>query len=194
MIISYSCLPYCWSKFQRLKAKTPQPLRPKVYWHSNIHCRRQSHIKFDLQSQPLSNMTARYNGGSANSNLYLSSVDISGCEGDSASSESSACSPLNLYVRPPEPLEISVEHQCLEQGYENIYREGTDEFMKYSYPVLVQDPVSAAAIGMIPVELDIEGCYETQDRQQKKNENERVVPLHVLSVCNRYRPYIDDGC
>lgn len=52
----------------------------------------------------------------------------------------------------------------------------------------MQDPVTAAAMGLIPVELDIEGLYETQDRRRKKSSDDKVVPPHVHSVSRRYLP------
>ncbi|KIN05506.1 hypothetical protein OIDMADRAFT_112975 [Oidiodendron maius Zn] len=36
-------------------------------------------------------------------------------------------------------------------------------------------------MGLIPVELDIEGLYETQDRRRKKSTSDKVVPPHVHS-------------
>lgn len=65
--------------------------------------------------------------------------------------------------------------------------------MQYSYPV--QDPVSAATTGVIPVELlqaelGIEGLYESPGRQRGDNWGDKVIPAHVHSVRNRYRHYI----
>jgi hypothetical protein len=40
-------------------------------------------------------------------------------------------------------------------------------------------------MGLIPVELDIEGLYETQDRRRKKSTSDKVVPPHVHSVCKK---------
>jgi len=40
-----------------------------------------------------------------------------------------------------------------------------------------------APVGLIPVELDIEGIYEDHDRRRKKNAgNEKAVSSHVHSV------------
>ena len=40
-----------------------------------------------------------------------------------------------------------------------------------------------APMGLIPVELDIEGLYEDHDRRRRKNTgNEKVVASHVHSV------------
>jgi AP-1-like factor len=38
-------------------------------------------------------------------------------------------------------------------------------------------------MGLIPVELDIEGLYEDHDRRRRKNGNEKIVASHVHSVC-----------
>jgi len=77
------------------------------------------------------------------------------------SSESSASSPLN--------------------GYETLY--GANQFMPYpAFPM--QYPTSGdyqAPIGLIPVELDIEGLYEDHDRRRRKNGSEKVVASHVHS-------------
>lgn len=40
-----------------------------------------------------------------------------------------------------------------------------------------------APMGLIPVELDIEGLYEDHDRRRRKNGSEKVVASHVHSVC-----------
>jgi hypothetical protein len=40
----------------------------------------------------------------------------------------------------------------------------------------------ATPIGLIPVELDIEGLYEDHDRRRRKNGNEKIVASHVHSV------------
>lgn len=66
---------------------------------------------------------------------------------------------------------------------DNIYSEHVPGFLRHAYPV--QDPVTAAAMGLIPVELDIEGLYETQDRRRKKSTSDKVVPPHVHSVGSR---------
>jgi AP-1-like factor len=42
----------------------------------------------------------------------------------------------------------------------------------------------AATMGLIPVELDIEGLYEDHDRRRRKNGNEKTVSSHVHSVDN----------
>jgi len=55
-----------------------------------------------------------------------------------------------------------------------------NSYMAYpTYPV----QHAPAPIGMIPVELDIEGLYEDHDRRKRKNTgNEKVVASHVHSV------------
>jgi hypothetical protein len=58
--------------------------------------------------------------------------------------------------------------------------------MQYLYPV--QEPVLAAAMGLVPAELEIEGLYEYQDRRSKKGGSDKVVSPHVQSVCKRYTP------
>jgi len=101
-------------------------------------------------------MTAGYNDGAADSQSYLMAGDMNAGMYDGTSSESSASSPLN--------------------GYENMYT--GNNFMAYpSYPM--QYP--ATPIGMIPVELDIEGLYEDHDRRRRKNGNEKIVASHVHS-------------
>lgn len=52
-----------------------------------------------------------------------------------------------------------------------------------SYPM--QYPINGeniAPVGLIPVELEIEGLYEDYDRRRKKNGNEKIVSSHVHSV------------
>lgn len=41
---------------------------------------------------------------------------------------------------------------------------------------------SPAPIGLIPVELDIEGLYEDHDRRRRKGGSDKVVASHVHSV------------
>jgi hypothetical protein len=57
--------------------------------------------------------------------------------------------------------------------------------MQYLYPV--QDAAPVAAMGLIPVELDIRGLYEDYDRRRRKSGNEEAVAPRV-QVCNRYTP------
>jgi len=101
-------------------------------------------------------MTAGYNDGAADSQSYLMTADMNAGMYDGTSSESSASSPLN--------------------GYENMY--AGNGYMAYS-SFLMQYPT--APVGMIPVELDIEGLYEDHDRRKRKNGNEKVVASHVHS-------------
>ena len=42
--------------------------------------------------------------------------------------------------------------------------------------------------GLIPVEFDVEGLYETQDRRKNKSTTGKIVPPHLRSVCSRYLP------
>jgi len=55
-----------------------------------------------------------------------------------------------------------------------------------AYPAFpMQYPVNGegvAPVGLIPVELEIEGLYEDYDRRRKKNGNEKIVSSHVHSV------------
>jgi hypothetical protein len=54
----------------------------------------------------------------------------------------------------------------------------------------VHDPVSAAAMGLIPVEvipieLDIKNYYESYDRRPVKRNNRKNISPQVCLVCNR---------
>jgi len=101
-------------------------------------------------------MTAGYNDA-ADSQSYLMPADMNAGMYDGTSSESSASSPLN--------------------GYENLY--AGNSFMAYpSFPMQYPGP---APMGLIPVELDIEGLYEDHDRRRRKNGNEKIVASHVHS-------------
>jgi len=54
-----------------------------------------------------------------------------------------------------------------------------------NYPAFpIGYPVDGLAppMGLIPVELDIEGLYEDHDRRRRKNGNEKTVSSHVHSV------------
>lgn len=57
------------------------------------------------------------------------------------------------------------------------------------YPTFpIQYQPNGVPMGLIPVELDIEGIYEDHDRRRRKNlnGNEKVVASHVHSVsCSR---------
>jgi hypothetical protein len=61
---------------------------------------------------------------------------------------------------------------------------GGNGFMAYpTFPM--QYPTHGeglAPMGLIPVELDIEGLYEDHDRRRRKNGSEKVVASHVHSV------------
>jgi len=103
------------------------------------------------------------NEASADSHSYMINSGGSPSLYDGTSSESSASSPLNS------------------NGFDNIY--GGNNFITYpAFPM--QYPTTgdyAAAMGLIPVELDIEGLYEDHDRRRRKNGSEKVVASHVHS-------------
>jgi len=106
-------------------------------------------------------MPAGYNDN-PDSQYSLMSTDMNaGMYDGGTSSESSASSPLN--------------------GYENMY--AGNQYMPYpTFPM--QYPTSGdypAPMGLIPVELDIEGLYEDHDRRRRKNGSEKVVASHVHS-------------
>ncbi|APA16100.1 hypothetical protein sscle_16g108700 [Sclerotinia sclerotiorum 1980 UF-70] len=83
------------------------------------------------------------------------------------SSESSASSPLNSHT---------FDH--VYGGHDHVY--GAHTFMTYpSFPIQYQP--NGVPMGLIPVELDIEGIYEDHDRRRRKNGNEKVVSPHVHS-------------
>jgi len=71
-----------------------------------------------------------------------------------------------------------IKHQLTFQGYDMSY--GTNTYLPYSsYPM----QYAPAPVGLIPVELDIEGIYEDHDRRRRKNAgNEKAVSSHVHSV------------
>ena len=126
-------------------------------------------------------MPAGYND-SADSQYSMMSTDMStGIYDGGTSSESSASSPLNVSIE--RPLR-SATPLTSPQGYENLY--AGNQFMPYpAFPM--QYPTSGdypTPMGLIPVELDIEGLYEDHDRRRRKNGNEKVVASHVHSVCS----------
>ena len=49
-----------------------------------------------------------------------------------------------------------------------------------SFPIQYQP--NGVPVGLIPVELDIEGIYEDHDRRRRKGGNDKVVASHVHSV------------
>ena len=111
---------------------------------------------------------------------YLISTEMNASMYESGtSSESSASSPLN--VRIDNPSAHCSSANIVHQGYENMYP--GSQFIPYpAYPP--QYPTNgeyAAPMGLIPVELDIEGLYEDHDRR-RKNGTEKVVASHVHSV------------
>ncbi|RAL64088.1 hypothetical protein DID88_003276 [Monilinia fructigena] len=83
------------------------------------------------------------------------------------SSESSASSPLN-----------SNTFDHVYGGNDHVY--GGSTFMTYpSFPMQYQP--NGVPMGLIPVELDIEGIYEEHDRRRRKSGNEKTAASHVHS-------------
>ena len=84
-------------------------------------------------------------------------------------------------------LPVLADHH--EQSFDNLY--GSNGFMAYpSFPM--QYPMAGEGMtpmGLIPVELDIEGLYEDHDRRRRKNGTEKTVSSHVHSVCTRTLQY-----
>lgn len=103
-------------------------------------------------------MATGYSDGAVDSQ-YLMASDMNAGMYDGTSSESSASSPMNC------------------NGYDMSY--GTNAYLPYSsYPM----QYAPAPVGLIPVELDIEGIYEDHDRRRRKNAgNEKAVSSHVHS-------------
>ncbi|TGO60618.1 hypothetical protein BCON_0034g00540 [Botryotinia convoluta] len=82
------------------------------------------------------------------------------------SSESSASSPLNS--------------NTFDHVYGNDHVYGGNTYMTYpSFPIQYQP--NGVPMGLIPVELDIEGIYEDHDRRRRKGGNDKVVASHVHS-------------
>jgi hypothetical protein len=135
-------------------------------------------------------MTAGYNG--ASNELSMGHADSSGGMNNGILNKSSSRPPLNSNVWPEELLEhwsrsgsgsltplTEPRNVCVENGH---------DYRPYSYPV--HDPVSAAAMGLIPVEvipieLDITTLYEIQDRRKEKSGSRKDIPPQVRSVCTR---------
>jgi len=102
-------------------------------------------------------MTAEYNGGSSISELHLYHEDISrGTYNDSTASECTADSLLNTNGH----VDI-----CSWSGYEKT---------QYSFPI--QDPVSATAMGLMPVEFDTGSFYNPQNHRSKKSADYEITP------------------
>ena len=58
-----------------------------------------------------------------------------------------------------------------------------------TYPFPMYSPVSAAAMGLlpveeIPIELDVARFYETQDLQTKKSNDGKGITVHMRLVCS----------
>jgi len=103
-----------------------------------------------------------YNDGAAEHAYFPPTEGTPGVY-DGTSSDSSASSPLNS------------------QSFDNIYGNG---YMAYpAFPYHQYPTEGLAPVGLIPVELDIEGLYEDHDRRRRKNVtgNEKVVASHVHS-------------
>jgi hypothetical protein len=66
-----------------------------------------------------------------------------------------------------------------------MYSRNDYGYVQYSFPV--HDSESAAATGLIPVELDFKGHCEDQDRGRKESACDKVIPPHVLSVSKRHK-------
>jgi len=106
----------------------------------------------------------KYHEGSTDGHQYMLPQDITpGLYDGGTSSESSASSPLNS------------------NAFEHLYG-GNSYFAYPTFPM--QYPTNGecmAPVGMIPVELDIEGLYEDHDRRRRKNGNDKTVASHVHS-------------
>ena len=103
---------------------------------------------------------------------------------------------LPAWLTSPPPLEkkklapwytclcIRTDHTqiCLHALVINTYSQSGYRQMQHSFPE--QDPVSAAAMGLIPVEFDIGSFYKSQDHRSKKGTDDKAVPTDVQSVCN----------
>ncbi|KAI9643894.1 hypothetical protein NHQ30_007245 [Ciborinia camelliae] len=83
------------------------------------------------------------------------------------SSESSASSPLNSNT---------FEH--VYGGNDHVY--GGNTFMTYP-PFPMQYQANGVPVGLIPVELDIEGIYDDHDRRRRKSGNDKAAASHVHS-------------
>jgi len=108
-------------------------------------------------------MSARsYHNGSADSHSYFLRTEGTPTLYDGTSSDSSASSPLNT------------------QSFDNVYG---NQYIPYStFPYQYQTE-GLAPVGLIPVELDIDGLYEDHDRRRRRNVNgnEKVVASHIHS-------------
>jgi len=106
----------------------------------------------------------QYSDNSVDNQSYLVAPDMNAGMYDGTSSDSSASSPLNC------------------NSFDNLY--GSNSFMAYpAFPM--QFPMAGEGMtpmGLIPVELDIEGLYEDHDRRRRKNGTEKTVSSHVHSV------------
>jgi AP-1-like transcription factor len=111
---------------------------------------------------------------------YFATPDINAGIYD-GTSQSSASSPLNQNVRTNTLLQLKSINITL-KGLESLY--GASSLTPYpafpmQYPMNRED---LAPIGLIPVQLDIEGLYEDYNKR-KKNENGKI-SSHEHSVSN----------
>ena len=66
---------------------------------------------------------------------------------------------------------------------DNIYGGYVSEFLRPAS--VVQDPATAATMGLIAVKLESEGFSGTQNWMTKKSTTDKVVPSHVHLVSSR---------
>jgi len=117
---------------------------------------------------------------------------------DGTSSESSASSPMNCNnVSSDNLLCGTLRGDCTNmdwKGFDNFY--GGSGFMPYpAFPM--QYPMNGenlAPVGLIPVELEIEGLYEDYDRRRRKNGSEKIVSSHVHSVGVQSHRFFAKAC
>ncbi|PBP20563.1 putative AP-1-like transcription factor [Diplocarpon rosae] len=107
--------------------------------------------------------TGQYLDGSVGNQSYMMTPELTSAMYDSTSSDSSASSPINC------------------NGCQSLYN--ATGYMAYpAFPM--QHPLSGggmARIGLIPVELNIEGLYEDHNRRRRKNGTDTNVSSHVHS-------------
>ena len=72
----------------------------------------------------------------------------------------------------------------LQQSYDQLYGNAYAPYTQYPTAPYQYPAEGLAPVGLIPVELDIEGLHEDHDRRRKKhpNGNEIGVSSHVHSV------------
>jgi len=111
---------------------------------------------------------------------YLSVPEM-GAVYEAASSESSTSSSLEDHVGSRIYRTMPLDN-IPNQGFGHLY--GTMGYPNYPiYPTpYPMSPEGLAPLGMIPVELDIEGLYEDHDRRRKTG-SAQSASSHVHSVC-----------